>query len=246
MRTLHNHLGDDEVPAAALLLADHLDAALAAAEDLEATPAAWPQPGTIDDISERRAAERRVIERVRAFEAVLIGRVLRARQRAHELAREEAIFASLARLFVGGTAPLADAVTELGDASHADFATGDCLVAYLRRRGVIDAEACGMPEGKALTIDADFLVAGRVPLGPLVDMIVALIDALEAEYDLYCEAEEDEAGEAAVAASVAPDAASSGEDREATGQHDDDGVATSERHVRELDAAPPPAGVRLS
>lgn len=233
---------DDAVPAAALLLADHLDSALAAAEDLEATARAWPTATDIPDIVERRAAERRVIERVRAFEAVLIGRVLRARERARELAREEAIFASLARLFTGGTAALADAVAELGDASGSDFATGDCLVAYLRRRGVIDAEAGGLPEDCPPVIDGGFLVAGRVALGPLGDMIIALIDALEAEYDLYGDADEACDATTATAAASVPQP---GEDAAA----DDDEPAASDGQASRRDVlanATRPAGIRLS
>lgn len=189
MRKHSSEARSAEVPGVALLLADHLDSALAAAEDLEATARAWPKADARFEVHERRAAERRIIERIRAFEAVLIGRVLRARKYAQELARDEAVFASLARLFAGGTAALADAVTDLGDASTTDFETGDCLVAYLRRRGVIDAEASDLPEQRELSIDENFLVAGRIALGPMTEMIIAFLDALEREYDLYPEDE---------------------------------------------------------
>lgn len=196
MRSIDSETSRDDVPSVAFMLADHLDSALAAAEDLEAAGRAWPKPGTCADDSARQEAERRVIERIRAFEAVLIGRVLRARQRAQELARTEAMFASLSRLFVGGTAPLVDAIAELGDASANDFATGDSLVAYARRRGMIEEEAGGLPEDHPLVLDDSFLVSGRVALGPLVEMIIAFIDALEREYDLYPEDGEEQGGEA--------------------------------------------------
>ncbi|MFN3867964.1 MAG: hypothetical protein ACK4MF_02730 [Hyphomicrobiaceae bacterium] len=185
MRRTDAETNRDDVPAVAFMLADHLDSALAAAEDLEAAGRAWPKPGAHADDAARQQAERRVVERIRAFEAVLIGRVLRARQRAQELARTEAVFASLSRLFVGGTAPLVDAIAELGDASANDFATGDSLVAYARRRGMIGDEAGGLPDEQPLVLDDNFLVSGRVALGPLVEMVIAFIEALEREYDLY-------------------------------------------------------------
>lgn len=179
-----------DIPPAAYLLADHLDSALAAAEDLETAARAWPAHRTDIGHVELLATERRVIERMRAFEAVLITRVLKARDRARELSRTEAEFALMSQLFVGGTASLVDAIAELADASESDFDTGDCLVAYLRRRGIIDSEAADLPEGRTIAFDDGFLVAGRIALGPLAEMIIAFIEALDNVYDLYPEQEE--------------------------------------------------------
>ncbi|MCB1521463.1 MAG: hypothetical protein KDJ37_12925 [Hyphomicrobiaceae bacterium] len=174
-------------PAVAYVLADHLDAALAAAEDLEAAGGNWcaRRTAAAGDTLAERAAERAVVEDVRRHEAMLIGRVLMARRRATELAAVADHFSGIARLFVGGTAVLVDAVAELGDSTLADFATGDCLIAFLRSRGVIADDAAGLPESREVTFDQRFLVAGRISLAPLTDMIVAFLDVLEANYDLY-------------------------------------------------------------
>lgn len=177
-----------EIPAVAYQLADHLDAALAAAEDLTAAGREWV-PATSPSGHLRAvqlAAERQVIERVRMFEAVLIGRVLKARKRAKVLAAHEHDFAGMTRLFAGGTAALADAVEELGDSTRCDFDTADSHIAYLRQRGVVAADAPDLPPGRAVKIGADdFLVAGRIPLAPLTEMVIAFLDALDAHYDLY-------------------------------------------------------------
>lgn len=180
--------GNDGIPAVAYQLADHLDAALAAAEDLAEAGQQWV-PASAEagyELAAEMAGERQVIERVRLFEAVLIGRVLKARKRAQALTREAGDFAGMTRLFVGGTAPLVDAVEELGDSTRKDFDTADGTIAYLRSRGVIDAEAADLPEGRMISLGDDaFLVAGRIALAPLTEMIIAFLDALEAHYDLY-------------------------------------------------------------
>lgn len=179
---------DDSIPAQAYQLADHLDAALAAAEDLVASGRRFVPArarGGVERLTQI-AAERQVIEHVRAYEAMLIGRVLKARKRAAALVETEDAFSGLARLFIGGTASLVDAVAEMGDTTRADFDTADDMVAYLRRCGVIAADAPGLPEGRDVVIGGDdFLVAGRIALGPLTEMIITFLDALDAHYDLY-------------------------------------------------------------
>lgn len=182
--------GDDsaaQIPPEAYQLADHLDAALAAAEDLQAAGSTWQsvRAGAAGDIAAEMAAERAVIERVKAFEAMLIGRIVKARKRAQTLARTAGDFSGMTRLFVGGTAVLVDAVAELGDTTLADFNTADSMLAYLRQRGVVADDASDLPASRMISIDQSFLVAGRIPLGALCDMVAAFLDALEMHYDLY-------------------------------------------------------------
>lgn len=189
MRFLQSGHDDGNIPPEAYQLADHLDAALAAAEDLADAGRRWV-PARADvagyEFAVQMAAERQVIERVHMFETVLIGRVLKARARAQVLARTADDFAGLTRLFVGGTAPLLDAIEELGDSTRSDFETGDCHIAYLRQRGVIAQDAPDLPEDRAITLgDDQFLVAGRIALAPLAEMIIAFLDALDMHYDLY-------------------------------------------------------------
>lgn len=188
-------LTTDPLPPAVTLLADHLDAALAAGEDLTALASAWPAAvsprrlGSSADVARLRHAQRTTIEAVRAAEMRLVARVLKARERATELARHASPFRPLVRLFVAGTAVLADAVPACGDAAEQDFATGDSLLAYWRSRGLVDDETAQLANDSVLMIDDSFLVVGLAPLGVVLDLVAMLLDALDAYYDLYPESE---------------------------------------------------------
>ena len=173
-------------PMPVYLLAEHLDGALAAGEDLVARGADWralaEDPGPASDFAEDQRA---IAEQVRSFELMLIARVMKAREHARVLSEVDDRFSAIAKLFVSGTAILLDAVEECGDATEADFETGDSLVAYVRGRGLIAPDAAFVADPRALTIDDSFLVAKRIALGPLLDMSAAFLDALETHYELF-------------------------------------------------------------
>lgn len=191
-------------PLSVYMLADHLDAALAAGEDLVAAGAAWrshaevqavPQDETASDAASGVAAERKIAEDARTFELMLIARTLKAREHARELGLIDRRFEPVSNLFVSGTAILLDAVEECGDATAEDFETGDGLVAYVRSRGLIAPDAASIASPSQLTIDDSFMIAKRLALGPLLDMVAAFLDALELHYDLFAlEDEEPEGG----------------------------------------------------
>lgn len=176
-----------DAPAGVYLLAEHLDAALAAGEDLTGVLFIWPgppprEPGKLADL---RAGQRAAIERIRTFELALISRVLAGRDWATEVAEAEERFAMMARLYLAGTAVLLDAVDECADISAADFDAGDGLLAYVRSRGMIAPDAPALADAAPLIADESFLVAKRIQLGPLMDLVATFLDALEAEYDLF-------------------------------------------------------------
>ena len=181
-------------PLAVYMLADHLDAMLAAGEDLIARGQDWralaEAPGLASDFA---FAQRQIAERVRSFELMLIARVLKARDHARALAGLDERFSPVANLFASGTAVLLDAVQECGDARHDDFETGDAIVAYVRSRGLIAPDAATVAQPNQLTIDDNFLVAKRVTLGPLMDMAAAFLDALDTQYELFIEDPQDDA-----------------------------------------------------
>ena len=175
-------------PLSVYMLADHLDAALAAGEDLVARSHDWSalaqEPGPDADF----AFEQRVIaEDIRALELMVIARILKAREHSHTLSDFDTRFAAVAKLFASGTALLLDAVEECGDARTDDFETGDGIVAYVRSRGLISPVSPGVDRPSQLLIDDLFLVAKRMALGPLMDMAGAYLDALDAHYDLFVE-----------------------------------------------------------
>jgi hypothetical protein len=175
------------------MLADHLDGALASGEDLVTYGGDWralaENPG---EIAEYVAAERKICEAVRSSELMLIARALKAREHARELALIDKRFGPVANLFVSATAILLDAVEECGDATEADFETGDGIIAYIRSRGLIAPDVANVMNPAQLTIDDSFLVAKRLALGPLLDMVAAFLDALEIHYDLFVAEEIDD------------------------------------------------------
>lgn len=171
------------------LLAEHLDAALAAGEDLAAVRyvGARKSPRMLAEIEAMRAGQRATVERIRTFELALLARILKGREWAVAVATEDERFGAVARLFVAGTASLVDAVAECADTTAVDFDTGDDLVAYARSRGLIAADAPALADTAPIAPNDGFLVARRVPLGVLLDLVAAFLDALEAQFDLFLE-----------------------------------------------------------
>jgi hypothetical protein len=174
-------------PACVYLLAEHLDAALAAGEDLRSVRFNWtaPPPRSREEIEEIRAGQRAAIERIRTYELALLSRLLIGREWAVTVALEESKFSTMARLYVVGTAVLVDAVDECGDTTAIDFDTGDDLLAYVRSRGLIAKDAAALADMSPIAPDESFLVAKRVELGVLLDLAAAFLDALEADFDLF-------------------------------------------------------------
>lgn len=180
-------------PLSVYMLADHLDAVLAAGEDLVARGQDLRQltaaPGNMQTFPAR---QRDMVEHIRGFELMIIARLLKARDHAGALATMDERFAALAKLFVSGTGVLLDAVEECGDATADDFETGDGVVAYVRSRGLIAANASCLSSATQLTIDDTFLIAKRIELGALMDLASSFIDALEVHYELFGADEEPE------------------------------------------------------
>ena len=177
------------------LLADHLDAVLAAGEDLlkvhRTVFAEVPKrrPHNVRDLVD---IQRRWLDAVRVLEMTLTLRCLQARERADELRRSDDRVDGIASLFIGGTAPLADAAAELGDWTEIDFQTGDEIAEYLRSRGLIPIDSEGVVSPERLVVTANFRIARRIELGPLLDLTAAFLDALELFYELYDEDELEE------------------------------------------------------
>lgn len=184
---------EQRAPLPVYMLADHLDAVLAAGEDLVSCGARWralyETPGNVETFPQR---QRDIAQDVRSLELIVIARVLKSRDHARALAQVEKGFAPIADLFVSGTALLLDAVGECGDATSDDFETADGLVAYVRARGLISPEAAGIRLGSDVGIDESFLIAKRLALGPLMDMAAAFLDALDAHYELFIDVEVEE------------------------------------------------------
>jgi hypothetical protein len=117
----------------------------------------------------------------------MTARLLQARKRAEELRRGEHRLRPLIALFAAGTAALEDAAAELGDTIGHDFETGDVASAFLRSRGLIARDAPGLQGLTQLKVSEDYLVAGRIRLGTLLDLVATFLDTLDLTFDLYSE-----------------------------------------------------------
>lgn len=174
-------------PAVVYLLADHLDAALAAGEDLLKCSLCWNggDARVSDTLATSRRAEREAVDLVRQLELLLLTRVLKSRENARDLAKAESFFKSIAGLYTSGTAIVADAAEEMADETGYAFDAGDGVTGYLRSRGLIAADEAAPLEAAKLPVTEDLLVAGRMPLGTLLDLIATFLDTLETHYELY-------------------------------------------------------------
>ncbi len=178
------------------LLGDHLDAALAMGEDLLTEKVALAdvaQPLTMARLVRQNRELAEFLTTVRTLELSLTARLLQARKRAEEMRRREVRLKPLIALFVAGTAPLVDAAMELGDTTMRDFDTGDTAFAFLRSRALIARDAAGLERLCDLRVGEDYLVAGRVRLGTLLDLVATFLDSLDLLYDLYGEPAQAEA-----------------------------------------------------
>lgn len=174
-------------PTIVYLLADNLDAALAAGEDLLNARFDLTSPATGPAIFEHIGERHRFVDRMRALELTLVQRVLRAREHASQLAASDHRFKAIATLFAGGTAALLDTVAELDAHADLDGRWGQDTVAYIRSRGMIDLEAAGLDGLAEIRATETFLVAERIALGPLLDLLATFLDALELHFELFAE-----------------------------------------------------------
>ena len=179
-------------PAVVLLLADHLDAVLAAGEDIMKLDVDIEGVRKSDGVAAPWDRMAKLVGEAHLFELTLVSRVLQARNRAFEVAkvldRDDSVLAPLIGLFVSGTSTFEDAVAELAQRTGADFDMGLDPMVYLRTRGVIPADAGTLIGVRKLQIGETFLVARRIELGPLLDLAAALLDVLDAVYGLFDEA----------------------------------------------------------
>lgn len=196
------------VPASAYMLADHLDATLAAGEDLLASGRRCRE--IIDQMPNPRAPQtsqavalRSSVELVRSLELALITRVTKAREWSQMLTRLDPRFRAIGSLFIGGTASFVDALAEFADATEQDFATGDVMTAYFRSRGMLAPGMSALHEIDGPLVTEQFLITQRIELGPLLDLAAAYLDALEIHFTLFEAADEEAAAAAAGAAEPA-------------------------------------------
>jgi hypothetical protein len=169
------------------LLGDHLDAALAMGEDLLTERVALAdatQNLTMARLVRQNRELAEFLSTIRTLELSLTARLLQARKRAEEMKRHESRLKPHISLFVAGTDVLVQAAEALGDTKSQDFDTGDTASAFLRSRGLIAPDAAGLERLSQLAVGEDYLVAERIRLGTLLDLVATFLDTLDVLYDL--------------------------------------------------------------
>jgi hypothetical protein len=179
-------------------LANHLDATLAIGEDLLRQKLDVPllAAGTGHNaITQRNQTISQFVRSVRALELGITSRLLQARHRAAEVREVDARFAPILGLFIGGTAPLADAAAGrdggLGDISGAALTGGPEILHFLTSRSLIAPGAASLGAVTALTVGDNYLLAAQIHLGTLLDMVAQLLETLDLAFDLYAEPRKD-------------------------------------------------------
>jgi hypothetical protein len=191
------------------LLGDHLDAALAMGEDLMTERVALAdatQNLTMARLVRQNRELAEFLATVRTLELSLTARLLQARKRAEEMKRHESRLKPHISLFVAGTDVLVQAAEALGDTMNQDFDTGDTASAFLRSRGLIARDAAGLERLSQLSVGEDYLVAGRIRLGTLLDLVATFLDSLDLLYDLYGESAQTETTAGALRTEPGPSA----------------------------------------
>jgi hypothetical protein len=190
---------------AVYLLADNLDAALAAGEDLLAASLDVTLPPGLGGaaLAERLAQRHRFFDHLRSLELTLVQRILRAREHAVDVTATDERFKLVSSLFIGGTAPLVDAVAELGAIDDLENPRTRDAVAYARAKGMIASDAAGFQGMDRLSPDENFLIAERIALGPLLDLLATFLDSLELHFDLFVAAKEQTTGPRSLAEAIA-------------------------------------------
>lgn len=176
------------------LLVEHLDAALDAGDHLTSLSMEVTQPSAHLGPRGLRHREGRFVafvNQVRALEASLIAHIVQARRRARELPRTRGALKPLLDLFTSGTAVLLDAVADYGDPAGVAFDNGADRLLYLRARGLLPGDTGAMMPTVRIEITEGFRVAGRIELGPLLDMVESLLRALNAEFDVWIDTSDD-------------------------------------------------------
>lgn len=174
-------------PACVYLLADHLDAILAASEDMTKITITWNSANSteeecgIRDLNALHAS----VDDLRSLELTLVARVLKSRERAEELVRADPRLKLMAKLYLSGTATILDAIQELTDDVSSDFNAGDATLAYLRARELLAADVAAPADGATLKVTEAFPVGRRIRLATLMNLVAQFLDTVELYHDIY-------------------------------------------------------------
>jgi hypothetical protein len=163
------------------LIADHLDRILAAGEDLTRL-----RYLVHSGEEQEYATVTALVHQCRKLELGALAALIRARENAEILGRSRNRFETIAKLFVGGTSAILDTV-ELTTLPQEQLFSGVDPIAFLQSRGLIPDDMGCLRMIEEIAVDEDYLIAGCIHLGSLMDMTAAFLDAIEVHFDLFPE-----------------------------------------------------------
>ena len=174
-----------DCPPGIALLADHLDASLAAGEDLLAL--SLEARADLDEVDPHGAPEAldAFVHRLLQLESSLVLRLLQARRLSVEIARADPTVKSVASLFRAQTDTLHDLIAGAGRGGDGALARAGDSHAYIRSRGLIAPEAAAPSPFEALSVDESFRVGGVAELGQILDFVSTTLDLLDIRFGLY-------------------------------------------------------------
>lgn len=186
-----------DCPPGVSLFADHLDAALAAGEDL--LSASLAARADLDEVDPQGAPEAldAFVHRLYQLESSLVLRLLQARKLSVEIARADPEMKSIAALFRAQTDALHDLITGAENGAESLLARAGDSHAYIRSRGLIAPEAAAPSPFETLVVDENLRVGGVVPLGPILDFVATTLDFLDVRFGLFMPDLPDDAGDVA-------------------------------------------------
>lgn len=174
-----------DCPPNVTLLADHLDAALAAGEDLMASTLA--ARSDLDEVDAEAAPEALddFVRSLMKLESALLLRMLQARRLAVELGRIDGTLKSAGALFKAQTDVLEELILQAGRTGATKLTRPGDGHAYLRSRGLIAPEAAAPSPFECVAVSEMFRIGGVAPLGLMLDLVSSLLDLLDARFGLY-------------------------------------------------------------
>jgi hypothetical protein len=174
-----------DCPPGVALLADHLDASLAAGEDLLASTLA--ARADLDEADPQAAPEAldTFVRRLLQLESSLVLRLLQARRLSVEIGRADPTLKGVAALFRAQTDTLHDLVAGAGRSAEGALARAGDSYAYIRSRGLIAPEAAAPSPFETLAVDDSFRIGGVVALSQILDFVSTTLDLLDVRFGLY-------------------------------------------------------------
>ncbi len=183
---------------AAHIFADHLEATLDLAEELELLHLIPDEheraPGR--DVLEGLDRLGAFVERAEALELSIAAKLELARTAARRIAQADARLSTFTKLFHSGTQSLVDLWPALADPGRRIFDSGHDPLTFLQARGVIDESRATLEGQKYLGTGADYRLLGTVKLGDFIELCDSCLKAIDRHYHIYEDDADWEAGRA--------------------------------------------------